>query len=101
MGLFNVPVMLTNPDDPQRSMVVEMLVDTGSTYLLLPPEVVAALGLPIREHRPAELASGERVVYGVGEVRVRPTLLGALTLKAFGLAADPVHQRIFPVTARF
>jgi clan AA aspartic protease len=117
MGLFDVPVTLINPDDRQRAITIAMLVDTGSTYMLLPPEVVAALALPIREQREAELASGERVLYGVGEVRVRlfdreyanvfvagppgcPTLLGAFTLEAFGLAADPVHERIFPVVAR-
>jgi clan AA aspartic protease len=117
MGLFNVPVTLINPDEPDRSTTLDMLVDTGSTYMLLPPDVVEALALPIRERREAELASGERVVYGVGEVRVRlddreyanvfvagppgcHTLLGAFTLEAFGLAADPVHERIFPVVAR-
>jgi clan AA aspartic protease len=116
MGLFTVPVTLTNPDDPRTSMRVELLVDTGSTYMLLPPDVVAALGLPIREERPAELASGERVVHGVGEVRVGlgnreffsvfvagptgcPALLGAVTLEAFGLAVDPVNERLFPVVA--
>ena len=63
-----------------------------------------------------EMASGERVVYRVGEVRVRlgdrerttvflagppgcRALLGAVTLEEFGLAADPVHQRLFPVPA--
>jgi hypothetical protein len=51
------------------------------------------------------------VVYGVGEVRIRlgrrertavflagppgcPSLLGAFTLEAFSLAADPVNQRL-------
>jgi clan AA aspartic protease len=117
MGLFNVPVTLMNPDDPQRSMRVALLVDTGSTYMLLPPEIVGALGLPIREERPAQLASGERVLYGVGEVRVSlddreffsvfvagpagcPALLGAVTLEAFGLAVDPVNERLFPVVAQ-
>jgi clan AA aspartic protease len=97
-------------------MTLDLLVDTGATYMLLPPEVVAGLGLSIVEERPAELASGERVTYGVGSVWVRiddrafptvfvagprgcPALLGAVTLEAFGLAADPVHQRLFPVLA--
>ena len=97
-------------------MDIDLLVDTGATYMRLPAEVVTALALPILEERPAELASGERVRYGVGEVRVRledrefpnifvagpagcPALLGAITLEAFGLAADPVHQRLLPVVA--
>jgi clan AA aspartic protease len=117
MGHFTVPVTLTSPDDPRQSMLIELLVDTGSTYMLLPPEVVAALGLRISEERPGELASGERIRYGVGEVRVTlddrqfpsifvagpagcPALLGAVTLEEFGLGVDPVHRRLVPVVAR-
>jgi len=85
--------------------------------MLLPAEVVTALGLAIREERPAELASGERVLYGVGVVHVVldtrefpsifvagppgcPALLGAVTLEEFGLGVDPVHRRLIPVVAR-
>ena len=117
MGLFNVTVTLMNPDDRHRSIRAELLVDTGSTYTLLPPEIVTALGLPIREYQDAELASGEPVFYGVGEVRTRlgereyttvfvagppgcPALLGAVTLESFGLGVDPVHERLIPVIAR-
>ena|ERR1051325_356011 len=117
MGHFTVPVTLKNPDDGQRTMGLELLVDTGATYMLLPPQVVTALGLRISEERPGELASGERIVYGVGEVRVRldgreftcifvagpsgcPALLGTVTLEEFGLGVDPVHRRLIPVVAR-
>jgi clan AA aspartic protease len=116
MGIFTIPVTLIHPDDRQHSIGLELLVDTGATYMLLPPDVIARLGLQIIEERPAELASGERVMYGVGEVRVRiddrehttvfvagpsgcSALLGAITLEAFGLAADPLHGRLFPVVA--
>ena len=117
MGHFNVPVVLMNPADPQRSMRIDLLVDTGSTYTLLPPEIIAALDLRISEERPGELASGERITYGVGEMRVRlddreftsifvagppgcPALLGVVTLEEFGLGVDPVHERLIPVVAR-
>jgi clan AA aspartic protease len=116
MGTFTVPVTLVHPEQRERAIVVDLLVDTGATYSLLPAETVAALQLPTLEERPAELASGELVVYRLGEVRVRldgrefstifvagppgcPALLGAVTLEAFGLAVDPVHQRLFPVLA--
>jgi clan AA aspartic protease len=116
MSTFSVPLTLVHPDDRTRSMTLDLLVDTGATYMLLPAEIVNGLGLSIVEERPAELASGERVMYGVGSVVVRiddrefptvfvagprgcPPLLGAFTLEAFGLAADPVNQRLFPVVA--
>ena len=61
----------------------------------------------------SERANGERVVYGVGEVRMRlggrertavflagppgcRPLLGAFSLEAFALAADPVSPRLIP-----
>jgi len=111
-ALANVPPA----EHRERSLVLDLLVDTGATYTLLPAEVIAELQLPILEERPAELASGERVVYGVGEARIRlgererttvflagpprcHPLLGAVTLEEFGLAADPLHQRLFPVPA--
>jgi clan AA aspartic protease len=118
MSTFTVSATLIHPEHRERSVVLDFLVDTGATYTLLPAEVVAELRLPILEERPAELASGERVVYGMGEVRIRlgdrerttvflagpprcHPLLGAFALEGFALAADPVHQRLFPAPAAF
>ena len=114
MGAFTVPVILIHPDHRERSVGLDLLVDTGAMYTLLPAEVVASLALRAVDDWQAQLASGERVVYPLGEVRLRldgrertttfvagpagcPALLGALALEAFGLAADPVHQRLLPV----
>ncbi|HKC83323.1 MAG TPA: aspartyl protease family protein [bacterium] len=114
MSTFMVPVTLIHPDQRERSVRLDLLVDTGALYTLLPAEVVAALELRTVEDWQAQLASGERVVYPLGEVRVKlgtrerttmfvagpsgcPALLGALALESFGLAADPVHQRLLPV----
>jgi clan AA aspartic protease len=105
-----------NPNDRQYSVTVDMLVDTGATYTLLPVEVVTELQLSTPYQRPVELASGQRDVYRIGEVRVRlgdderttvffagpsgcRTLLGAVTLEQFGLAVDPVHKRLSPIPA--
>ena len=97
-------------------MVLDLLVDTGATYTLLPADVVARLELPTPYERRAMLASGQPVTYRIGDVRIRlgeeehtmvflagpagsRALLGAFTLEGFGLAADPVHHRLFPVPA--
>ena len=116
MSTFTVSAILAHPGRRERSIVLEFLVDTGATYTLLPEEVVTELGLPTPYEHPAELASGEQVLYRLGEVRVglggqeRATvffagppgaqaLLGAVTLEEFGLAVDPVRQRLIPVPA--
>ena len=117
MGTFTVRVTLIHPQHRDRSVTVDPMVDTGATYTVLPADLVVQLGLATPEERPGELASGERVVHRVGEVRVRlddreytspfvegpsgcPVLLGAVTLQQFGLGVDPVHERLFPVVAR-
>jgi clan AA aspartic protease len=112
MSTFTVTATLMHPDR-ERSVDVDFLIDTGATYTLLPSEIVGGLGLVAAEELPATLASGERVVYRLGEVRlrlrgrerttvflegppgVRP-LMGAFTLEGFSLAADPVNQRLVP-----
>ena len=114
MSTFTVPVTLIHPDDRDRTVTLDLLVDTGAFYMMLPPEIVAALGVATPELRTVEFASGDRAVIGMGEVRARlgdvegptrvlagppgcRTVLGAFTLEAFELAADPVHRRLLPI----
>ena len=111
MSTFKVRAMLIHPEHRERRVDAEMLVDTGSSYILLPPELVAHLGLALPYERRAMLASGERVTYRIGEVRIslgdeeRTTvfmagppgsqpLLGAVTLEEFALAIDPLGERL-------
>ena len=113
MSTFTVQVTLMHPEHRERSVTLDLLVDTGTFYTLLPAEIVAQLELSTPEARAVEFANGERAVYRVGEVRVRlgdserttvffagppgcHALLGAFTLEGFGLAVDPVHQRLVP-----
>ncbi len=111
-----VQATLSNPEHVERAVTVDLLVDTGATYTLLPTEVVAALELATPYEQPAVLASGEEITYRVGEVRFRlrdearvtvfflgplgaRALLGAVTLEQFGMAADPVTRRLIRVPA--
>ena len=114
MSTFSVEVVVANPERPERRLGVELVVDTGATYTLLPGEVVERLGLATPWQRTATLASGEDMTFRMGHVSMRlggeemPTiflagppacqgLIGAVTLEEFALAADPVHQRLVPV----
>jgi len=113
MSTFTVEATLIHPDHRERSVTAELLVDTGAFYSLLPAEIVERLGLEAQEDFDGLLASGEPVLYKQGEVRIRLgrrerttifvagppgclPLLGAFTLEAFALAADPRHQRLVP-----
>ena len=111
MSTFTVTATVMHPKHRERSMGVEFLVDTGATYVLLPPNVVDRLGLEIRMQRRMMLASGEVGLWGLGDVHLRLNgeehtttflagppgcrpLFGAYGLELFWLTVDPVHQRL-------
>ena len=114
VSTFSVQPIIANLERPQRRLGVELLVDTGATYTLLPGEVVRHLDLATPWQRTATLASGEDVTFPMGQVLMRLNgeematiflagppgcqgLIGAVTLEEFALVADPVHQRLVPV----
>lgn len=114
MGTFPVAASLANPAHPEQRVTLDLLVDTGATWTMLPQEVVARLGLRASRQRAVTLASGERVTYPAGQVAIQLNgeeaitfflagppgclaLLGAVTLEEFGLAPDPVQKTLVPV----
>lgn len=114
VGTFTVPATMANPKDPERRLTLDLLVDTGSTWTLLPADVVNQLGLATPWRQAVRLASGEGVTYGAGQVVIRLNgeerytvflagppgvlgLLGAVTLEEFGLAPDPVNQKLISI----
>lgn len=90
---------------------VDALVDTGSTYTVLPRSLLAELG--VEPHRRAQfrLADGSLVDLELGRVWMRfegreeytlavfgeHALLGAVTLEEFLLAPDPIERRLVSV----
>lgn len=93
---------------------VEAVVDTGSTLSTAPTELLQRLGVQPTRRQRFRIASGEVVENDVGDTVVRfagiqgvtpvifnepgePVLLGAVTLEAFLLAVDPVHEALVPV----
>jgi len=114
MGTFSVQAALSNPQHPEQRLTLDLLVDTGTTWTMLPPEVVTQLALTAHRQRAVTLASGERVNYPAGQVAIQlngeelttvflggPSgclaLLGAVTLEEFGFAPDPVRKILVPV----
>ena len=115
MGTFSVSIHLRN-EVTSEFVQVEALVDTGATYTMLPADLLETLGVEAIGQRDFELADNRRVRYDVGEAKMRlngdeltvlvvfapeatATLLGATALELFGLAVDPVNQRLISVPA--
>jgi predicted aspartyl protease len=115
MGTFSVAASLADPERPGQRLTVELLVDTGATWTMLPAEVVGRLGLTAPRQRMVTLASGERATYPAGQVLLHLNgeevttvflagppnclaLLGAVTLEELGLAPDPVRKVLVPVS---
>ena len=94
--------------------MVELVVDTGATYTVLPRSLFERLGvLSIRSMRLADGRTVERPLGKVGiEVKGRYAsatpvvfgeegiyLLGSVTMEELGLAPDPVEKRLKPTEA--
>jgi clan AA aspartic protease len=111
MGLFNVPAHLTGPTGHSES--VELLVDTGATFLVVPRPLADRLELRPTRTCPIQTAGGRDETWPAAEVRLAfdgvevttpcliapggPALLGAVALESLLLAVDPVAKRLVPI----
>ena len=113
MGNFSVPATVGNPNTPARETVTA-LVDTGSTFSMLPFSLLHRLGIAPTRTRRLRLADGSvqeyqtgtayfevdgsdgeaTVVFGPDDVH----LLGVTTLATLLLAVDPINRRLTPET---
>lgn len=115
MGTFTIKATLSHPERRGTQLPLDLLVDTGATWSLIPAEAARTLGVEPSETRPVRTADGRRLDLPLTEVRFTingrslttpcligapdaPALLGAVTLEAFGLAADPIQKTLIPVT---
>ena len=115
MGAFSVRIEVGGISGSQF-VQFEALVDTGSTYTVLPKETLDQLGIERGGQRSFELGDDRIVEYPIGYVRLRlngdqtivlvvfgpegiAPLLGATALEHLSLAVDPIHQRLVPVNA--
>ena len=70
MGTFSIPFQVGNSTG-RRFVLVEALVDTGTTHTLLPRTMLNELGVEVLERLPFHLADERTVEYDLGEARVR------------------------------
>ena len=112
MGTFSVALTVQGPTGELTS--VDALVDTGSTYAVLPAQLLKRMGVTPKDRMSFRLADERVVEYDLGEVvagmdgRERTVLvvfgpndatplLGAVTLELFGMSVEPLGQRLVPV----
>ena len=114
LGTFDCTVRLDSIDG-ERFLAVDMMVDTGASYTIVPAKLLKELGVEPIDTVRLSLANGRRVEYQIGravatvdgrtettlvvfgEDTARP-LLGAYTLEGLRLAVDPVSMRLVPAT---
>ena len=110
MGLFRVSGRLTGPAGRTESL--DLLVDTGATFLVVPQGVADRLELRPSRLCTIEVAGGREEEWPLAEVRLAlerdevttpcliapdgPPLLGAVALESLLLAVDPVAKRLVP-----
>ena len=116
MGVFTVEAFVWDPQNPEKRVSVELVVDTGATYTTLPSSLLTSLGIkPVRSIR-VRLADNRVVERLVGEVGIEVEgfrasatpvifgdegiyLLGSVTMEQLGLAPDPINKRLKPIEA--
>ena len=110
MGTFEVRLEVAGPGR-DRFEPVEALVDTGSTYTVLPRSLLQELRFPVDRRAQFVLADGTELERDLGRAWVRfegreeftlvmfgdHALLGAVTLEEFLLAPDPSSRQLLPV----
>src|SRR5262245_33314369 len=94
-----------------KNRTVQMLVDTGATYSVIPDRLARAIGLRrLRRIGPITLADGRKGRLDAGTALFRiddreaaatilvgdEPILGVETLEVLGLAVDPKRRRLIP-----
>ncbi|MGH7322390.1 MAG: aspartyl protease family protein [Candidatus Rokuibacteriota bacterium] len=106
-----MPGRLTGPTG--RSESVDLLVDTGATFLVVARILADRLDLRPTRACPIQTAGGRDETWPLAEVRLAidgievttpcliapdgPALLGAVALESLLLGVDPVAKRLVPV----
>jgi len=109
MGVFRVRMRVYNPGERDRSREIEMVVDSGATYPVIPRTLASELGMEPSATRTFTLADGSTIVREVAEAGFahdgRTTaclvvlgeesdvpLLGAHALEGLGYEVDPIAK---------
>lgn len=113
MGFVNAKFSLEDIRTGGLRREIELLVDTGALYSIVPGRLLRELGIQVVQKLEFELANGQPIQREVGEARffydgrkaVSPVIfgeegdaavLGVVALESMGLEVDPVKKQIRP-----
>lgn len=113
MGLTKVTLKITNPEDQSKEAEEEFLVDSGAFYTVLPKKIVDKLNLKPSFEQKFSLADGTTIARDISSAYITfkgrkiatpvvlgkasdSSLMGVLTLEAFGLILDPFERKLHP-----
>ena len=114
MGLTVLEIEVGNPANPEVTEKLEFLVDSGPIYSVVPAAMLERLGIKPLATQDFRLADGTKISrkkggavfkyqdrIGVADVIFGEAgdavLLGMFTLKALGLALDPLRRELKPL----
>lgn len=114
MGLTMLQLEVGNPANPDVTIGVEFLIDSGATYSVVPTPVLEQLGIRPLQEQEFRLADGTAIRRNTGGALFKygeriglanvifgepgdSTLLGVLTLEALGYALDPLRRELRPL----
>jgi len=114
MGLTTVRIQLANVAHPKRAVELDLLVDSGAVYSVVPAAVLKRLGIKPLAREEYRLANCEMITRRKGGALFRygtrvgvadvifgeegdMNLLGAFTLEALGLSLDPLKRELNPL----
>lgn len=114
MARTHVDMEMANPNEPEKSAVRKLLVDSGALFTVLPAAVLDDLGIKRVGTQTFRLANGETISRDTGVALFRydgragggtvvfgepsdADLCGVLTLEALGLGLDPIKHELMDV----
>jgi clan AA aspartic protease len=116
MGMFQVPIKITNPTRRDLFFEEDFWVDTGALYSFIPEDRLKSIELKPLHSRELILADGRRdrrpfgealfTLHELNETLTCPVifapkkslyLLGATALENFGVDVDPTEKKLKPI----
>lgn len=115
MGAVFAKFGIANPLNPAQETTLELLVDTGALYSVLPGPVLTELGIEPRERKVFRTADGRQIERPVAEAlftyngeratsrvvfgsEADASVLGVTALEEMGLEVDPTSGTLRPAT---
>ncbi len=113
MGFVTAKISIETLTRPAQRTELNLLVDTGALYSIVPAAQLRALGVEVQERQEFESADGRVIQRDVGEARFHydgrkalspvifgetadAAVLGVVTLEVLGLEFDPIRKQIRP-----